>query len=173
MMTSNINGISADVRTNGEKLETVQSFSRSRRSKRRIQTTNTPWLSSDNCSANETEVSSDNCSANKTEVSSDICSADKTEVTIVQTTAALTRLTLVQTTAALTRLTLVQTTAALTRLKLVQTTAPLTRLTLVQIVELLGPNFQQKFAFGGRSLKFGVEILLTMPYLNIDRSKIV
>ena len=38
-------------------------------------------------------------------------------------------------------------------------------------VELLGPNFQQKFAFGGRSVKFGVEILLTTLYLNIDRSK--
>ena len=43
----------------------------------------------------------------------------------------------------------------------------------LRIVELLmlGPNFQQKFAFGGRSMKFGVEILLTMLYLNIDRSK--
>ena len=39
------------------------------------------------------------------------------------------------------------------------------------IVELLGPNFQQKFAFGGRSMKFGVEILLTMLYLKTDRSK--
>ena len=39
------------------------------------------------------------------------------------------------------------------------------------LVELLGPSFQQKFAFGGRSMKFGVEILLTMLYLNIDRSK--
>ena len=32
------------------------------------------------------------------------------------------------------------------------------------IVGLLGPTFQQKFAFG-------VEILLTILYLNIDRSK--
>ena len=32
-------------------------------------------------------------------------------------------------------------------------------------------TFQQKFAFGGRSMKFGVEILLTMLYLNIDKSK--
>ena len=39
------------------------------------------------------------------------------------------------------------------------------------IVELLAPNFQQQFAFWGRSMKFGVEILLTMLYLNIDRSK--
>ena len=39
------------------------------------------------------------------------------------------------------------------------------------IVELLGPNSQQKFAFGGRSMKFGVDIPLTMLYLNIDRSK--
>ena len=39
------------------------------------------------------------------------------------------------------------------------------------IVELLGPNFQQKFAFWGRSMKFGVDILLTMLYLKIDRRK--
>ena len=39
------------------------------------------------------------------------------------------------------------------------------------IVELLGPNFQKKFAFGGRSMKYGVEIFPTMLYLNIDRSK--
>ena len=39
------------------------------------------------------------------------------------------------------------------------------------IVELLGPNFQQKFAFGGRNMKFDVELLLTMLCLNIDRSK--
>ena len=39
------------------------------------------------------------------------------------------------------------------------------------LVELLGPNFQQKFEFGGRSMKFGVQILFTMLYLNIDRSK--
>ena len=32
------------------------------------------------------------------------------------------------------------------------------------LVELLGPNFQQKFAFGGRIMKFGVDILLTMLY---------
>ena len=39
------------------------------------------------------------------------------------------------------------------------------------IVELFGPNFQQKFAFWGRSMKFGVEIHLSMLYLKIDRSK--
>ena len=39
------------------------------------------------------------------------------------------------------------------------------------IVELLGPSCQQKFSFGGRSMKFGVEILLTMLYLTIDSSK--
>ena len=39
------------------------------------------------------------------------------------------------------------------------------------LVKLLGPNFHQKFAFGGRSMKFGGEILLTILYLNIDRSK--
>ena len=39
-------------------------------------------------------------------------------------------------------------------------------------MELLGPSFQQKFAFGGRSMKFGVEILLTMLYVNSDTSKV-
>ena len=39
------------------------------------------------------------------------------------------------------------------------------------IAELLGPNFQQKFAFVGRGMEFGVEILLTMLYFNIDRRK--
>ena len=42
---------------------------------------------------------------------------------------------------------------------------------LNHFVELLGPNFQQKFVFWGRSMQFGGEILLTMLYLNIDRSK--
>ena len=35
------------------------------------------------------------------------------------------------------------------------------------LIQLLGPNFQQKFAFGGRSVKFSVKILLTMLYVNI------
>ena len=39
------------------------------------------------------------------------------------------------------------------------------------LAELLGPNFRQKFAFGGRSMTFFVKILLTRLYLNIDRSE--
>ena len=39
------------------------------------------------------------------------------------------------------------------------------------MVDLSGPNFQEKFAFGGRNMKFGAEILLTMLYLSIDRIK--
>ena len=42
---------------------------------------------------------------------------------------------------------------------------------LVLIVGMLGPIFQQKFAFWDRSMKIGVEIHLTMLYLKIDRSK--
>ena len=49
--------------------------------------------------------------------------------------------------------------------------APLPSFNSNTIVELLGPNFQQKFAFWGRSMKFGVEILLIILYLKIDRSK--
>ena len=42
---------------------------------------------------------------------------------------------------------------------------------VVVIVELLRRNFQHKFAFGGRSMIIGVEVLLTMLYFNIDRSE--
>ena len=45
-------------------------------------------------------------------------------------------------------------------------------LTDADIVELLGPNFQQKFAFLGRSKGFGVEILLIMFCLKNDTATI-